>query len=246
MPFSKKLLWGGLGWVMGGPIGAILGYAFASMSENQSAQWIGAAIPGDAYTQTKSADFIISILVLFAKVMKADGQLLKSELDYIKKFLLQQFGAQQTNKFMVLFKDILKQEYPLRDVCRQIQRSMDHPSRLELIHVLFGLSAADGHVHPEEVRVIQTIANYLNINDYDFKSIYAMFSKNEHGLDRYYKILEIEKEASLDEIKKSYRKLVMKYHPDKLQGVSEDIVKLANEKFLAIQEAYEKISQRKS
>ena len=65
-------------------------------------------------------------------------------------------------------------------------------------------------------------------------------------MDRYYKILEIEKEASLDEIKKSYRKLVMKYHPDKLQGVSEDIVKLANEKFLAIQEAYEKISQRKS
>ena len=57
-----------------------------------------------------------------------------------------------------LFKDILDQEYPLKDVCRQIQRSMDHPSRLELIHILYGLSASDGHVHPDEVRVIQTIA----------------------------------------------------------------------------------------
>ncbi len=61
MPFSKKLLWGGLGWVMGGPIGAILGYAFASMSENQSAQWTGSTRRGSAYSQTKSADFMVAI-----------------------------------------------------------------------------------------------------------------------------------------------------------------------------------------
>jgi DnaJ like chaperone protein len=240
MPFSKKLLWGGLGWVMGGPIGAILGYAFASMSENQSAQWIGAARTGDAYTQTKSADFIISILVLFAKVMKADGQLLKSELDYIKKFLLQQFGAQQTNKFMVLFKDILKQEYPLRDVCRQIQRSMDHPSRLELIHVLFGLSAADGHVHPEEVRVIQTIANYLNINTRDYESIKAMFTKDESAN---YKILELSKSASNQEVKKAYRKMANKYHPDKVAHLGVDLQNLAEDKFKAVNDAYHQIKK---
>ena len=41
---------------------------------------------------------------------------------------------------------------------------MDHPSRLELIHILYGLSASDGHVHPEEIKIIQTMANYLNVN----------------------------------------------------------------------------------
>ena len=92
--------------------------------------------------------------------------------------------------------------------------------------------------------MINKIASYLNINEYDFNSIFAMFSKNGNGFDRYYKILEVDKTATLDEVKKSYRKLVMKYHPDKLQGVSEDIVKLANEKFLSIQEAYEKISKK--
>ena len=73
-----------------------------------------------------------------------------------------------------------------------------------------------------------------------------MFVKGGSSLENYYKILEVDKNASNEEIKKSYRKLVMKYHPDKLQGVSDDIVRLANEKFLTIQEAYEKIMQSRS
>ena len=73
-----------------------------------------------------------------------------------------------------------------------------------------------------------------------------MFLKNDSSIDKYYKILEIEKEVSIEEVKKAYRKLVMKYHPDKLQGVSDDIIKLANEKFLSIQDAYEKIIQHRS
>ena len=130
MPLNKKFLWGGLGWVIGGPIGAILGYTIASMNTNQAGY-------ASIKPKTKPADFIISVLVLFAKVMKADGQLLKSELDYVKQFLIKQLGSKQTLQLMGVFKDILKQDYPLKDVCWQIQKSMDHPSRLELIHVLF-------------------------------------------------------------------------------------------------------------
>ncbi len=240
MSFNKKLLWGGLGWVMGGPIGAILGYAFASMSEDQSTQWTGSTRRGHAYSQTKSADFIVSILVLFAKVMKADGQLLKSELDYVKRFLKQQFGVQQTKEFMILFKDILEQGYPLKDVCRQIQRSMDHPSRLELIHVLFGLSAADGHVHPDEVRVIQTIANYLYINSRDYESIKAMFTKDEAA---HYKILEIDKSVSDKEVKKAYRNMANKYHPDKVAHLGKEMQNLAEEKFKSVNDAYHQIKK---
>ena len=162
MSLNKKLLWGGLGWAIAGPIGAILGYTYASMKEGQS-------YIQSPKSRTKHGDFIMSVLVLFAKVMKADGKLLKSELDYVKQFLKRQFGIQQTKDLMLVFKDILEQEYPLKDVCRQIQRSMDHPSRLELIHILYGLSQSDGHVHPSEIRIIQTIANYLNISSNDYE-----------------------------------------------------------------------------
>ena len=242
MSLGKKLLWGSLGWAFGGPIGGILGYAFASMNEGESSWDSYRSNRGASYPKTKPADFIISLLVLFAKVMKADNQLLKSELDYVKQFLRQQFNVRQTREFMTLFKDILEQEYPLKDVCRQIQRSMDHPSRLELIHVLFGLSAADGYVHPDEVRVIHTIANYLNVNIRDFESIKAMFVKDAKAG---YKILEVDPTASNVDVKKAYRKMANKYHPDKVAHLGEDLRVLAEEKFKAMNDAYHQIKKER-
>ena len=100
----------------------------------------------------------------------------------------------------------------------------------------------------KEVELINKIASYLNINQYDFESIKSMFisSGNSSNISKWYKILEVDEKASDEEIKKAHRKMVMKYHPDKLQGVSDDIVKLAEEKFRLVQQAYEKImSNRK-
>ena len=172
--------------------------------------------------------------------MKADKQLLKSELDYVKQFLQRQFETNDVKDFMTLLKDILKQNYPLRDVCRQIQRSMDHPSRLELVHILFGLSQADGHIHPYEIKVIHTIAGYLNINENDFISIQSMFVRDTHSD---YKILEVSHSATDGEIKKAYRKMASKYHPDKVTHLGEDLQDLAEEKFKAVNDAYQSIKK---
>ena len=238
MSFNKKLIWSGLGWVMGGPVGAILGYAFASMNKNSNMNWKKLNRHENYNTQTTAGDFAMVILVLFAKVMKADGKLLKSELDYIKKFIIQQFGLQQAREYMKVFKDILKQDYPIRDVCIQIRKSMDHSSRLEIIHVLFGLSASDGETHPNEISVIRTIANYLNINKNDFESLKAIFSKDD---DASYRILEISNDASDSEIKKAFRKMANKYHPDKVSHLGKEMQKNAEEKFKAVSDAYQKI-----
>ena len=174
--------------------------------------------------------------------MKADKQMLKSELDYVKQFLSKQFNRNQVQDFMTLFKDIIKQDYPLRDVCRQIVRSMDHSSRLELIHVLFGLSKADGHVHPDEVKVIHTLARYLNINDNDFDSIQAMFFKDTLSD---YKILGLDSSETDNEVKKTYRKMAAKYHPDKVAHLGEDLKNLAEEKFKALNDAYQNIKKER-
>ena len=233
MSLNKKLLWGGLGWAIAGPIGAILGYTYASMKEGQS-------YIQSPKSRTKHGDFIMSVLVLFAKVMKADGKLLKSELDYVKQFLKRQFGIQQTKDLMLVFKDILEQEYPLKDVCRQIQRSMDHPSRLELIHILYGLSQSDGHVHPSEIRIIQTIANYLNISSNDYASIKAMFAKDENAA---YRILEIDPSTSDKQVKEAYRKMANKYHPDKVAHLGQKMQTVAEEKFKSVNDAYQQIKK---
>jgi DnaJ like chaperone protein len=241
MSVGKKILFGSLGWVLGGPIGAIIGYYLASSGDQAERSHFSQTASG-IYPSTKPGDFMVSLMVLLGAVMKADKQLLKSDLDYVNSFLKQQFNNQQTQEFMNLFKDIIKQDYPVRDVCRQIQRSMDHPSRLELIHVLFGLSKADGHVHPDEIKVIHTIARYLNINEHDFDSIKAMFIKDTQSA---YKILEVEKSASDSEVKKAYRKMASKYHPDKVAHLGAELKKLAEEKFKAVNDAYQSIKKER-
>lgn len=240
MSLNKKILFGGLGWVLAGPIGAIVGYFLASQGE-QAGQG-SFRTTSRSYPRTKPGDFMVSMLVLFAAVMKADKHLLRSELDYVKKFLSQQFGHNEVREFMMLFKDIVKQDYPLRDVCRQIQRSMDHPSRLQLVHVLFGLAQADGYIQSDEIKVIYTIARYLNINDLDFASIKAMFVKDTKSA---YKILEINPTVADAEIKKAYRKMASKYHPDKVTHLGDDLKNLAEEKFKAVNSAYQSIKKER-
>ena len=230
----QKWLWGGLGWAMFGPIGGILGYTLGSSSRS---------IAQKKYTQTKGGDFGVSLLVLCGAVMKADGQVLKSELNFVKQFFIKQFGAPTAQQLMTLFKDILKQDYPLKDVCRQIKRNMDHSARLELIHFLFGLSQADGHVHPKEVEVINTISDYLGINQADLESLKAMFIQDTNAA---YKILEIESTATDTEVKKAFRKMASKFHPDKVSHLGDDFQKFAEEKFKKVNEAYQQVKQERN
>jgi len=227
---NGKWIGAAAGWFFGGPIGGIIGYyvgenLFASKVDNKTA-------------------FEISLLILSSVVIKADGKVLKSELDYVKKFFTNTFGAKKSNEYFRMFNDLNKQDYSskLRQVCLQLNSHINHSSRLEIIHFLFGVAASDNDIHLKEVEVIKRIATYMNINPYDFESIQSMFLvKAGVSSVQHYTILGITKDATDIQVKKAYRKMAVKYHPDKLQGVSEDIKKLAEEKFLKVKEAYEQI-----
>jgi len=237
-----KWLWGGMGWAMFGPIGGIMGYALGSMSENNSGfhsnyQGFSGGAP------TKGGDFGSALLILFAAVMKADNELKKSELEFVKTFFIQQFGRRYAQDRIRLFQEILKQDFPLKDVCLQIKANMDHPARLQMVHILFGLSKADGHVHPLEVKVVNTIANYLGISVGDFQSIQAMFYKNTTAA---YKILEINLDATDSEVKKAFRKMASKFHPDKVHHLGNEFRKMAEEKFKSVNDAYQQIKKERN
>ena len=230
----KKWIWGGLGWAIGGPIGGILGYALGSIN-NQSKSY--------SKNSTMGGDFLTSLLILFAAVMKADGAQKKSELEYIKRFLVNQTGISNTKKLLLIFKEILKQEISLNQVCRQIRTQMDKPSRLQLIHILFGLSQADGDVHPSEIKIIQTISAELGINQIEYKSIESMFKDD---LESAYSVLGISSDSQDIEIKKAYRKMANKFHPDKIAHLGEDFKDIAQEKFKSVTEAYHKIKKERN
>ncbi len=100
----------------------------------------------------------MSLLVLVAAVMKADGKVVKSELDYVKQFFVRQFGRESAKQALLMLKDILKQEIPVREVCLQIKGNMDYSSRLQLLHLLFNVSLADGVIDPSEIEIVEKIS----------------------------------------------------------------------------------------
>jgi len=228
----------GLGWALGGPIGGILGLAVGSIFDSGKSDVTGQS--RGVREKTLRGDYAASLLVLIAAVMKADGRVMKSELDYVRRYFVSRFGEETASEAVVMLRDILKQEIPLRDVTHQLSQRLDYSYRLEMLHFLFGIASADGSVSDPENNVINKISGYMGISDSDFQSIRAMFVSQT---DASYKILEIESTSSDDDLKKAYRRMAMKYHPDKVSHLGEDFKKVAHEKFRKVQEAYDQIKK---
>lgn len=255
----SKWIGASLGWSFGGPIGAIIGLALGSIVDAMS-NGKGSPLLGERQTtrrpnyktypnyerrekpKTKSGDFEVSLLILASIIIKADDKQDQRELDFVRQQFTSMYGKERANHAFKLFKSISKQNVSTRQVCMQIQQMMDHPSRLQLLHFLFGIAKADTLVTENEIRQIYTISGYLGISSKDFESIKAMFYNSR---DNAYKILEIDKSATVDEIKAAYRKMAKKYHPDKVIHLGEEHQKGAEEKFRQVQEAYEQLQKER-
>ena len=147
--------------------------------------------------QINKNDFATALLVLSGAVMKADGKVLKSELDYVKAFLNQQFSPQFANEQIRNFKDILKKDFNLSQVCSDIVGVMPHQQRSVLVQYLFGIAKADGHVSESEVKVIQQ----MNPPDLD------LFQPKNWTLPlmKLQNILTVSKTDSTSPVTKTYR-----------------------------------------
>ncbi|MDB4534636.1 TerB family tellurite resistance protein [Vicingaceae bacterium] len=238
-----KWIGGGLGWAVGGPIGALFGFALGTVIDKAGGE---EAVNKSSSTrgryQSTPNDFGASLLVLVAGVMKADGKVLKSELEYVRRFFNKQFGSERTKQHMLALRELLKKDIPLREVCLQIKTYTMYPARLQLMHLLFGVAGADGHIDQSEISVIEQIASYLGIRQADYASIKAMFLKE---VDGDYKILEIDKNATDDEVKKAYRKMAVKYHPDKVSHMGDEYKDSAKQKFQKMKDAYDNIKKQR-
>ena len=272
MSSFTKWLFAGLGWAFGGPIGALLGY------------WLGKAISPDkqlgdtpgsnwqsAYTNHRGPyrntgtqqDVNVALMVLIAAVMKVDGSVKKSELDYVKRFLLANYGEERGKEMLKVLQQMVQQEIPIDQICQQIKFNTDYSTRYHMVDFLFGIGGADGEFHQTEINMLRLIAQYLGISTSDYTSIFERhvghgdtgYSGNSHNSrtsssSTYnkdpYRVLGIDSSATDDEVKKAYRKMAMKYHPDRVAGMSEEMQRNAAEQMKEINEAYEVIKQRRA
>lgn len=237
-----KWIAGALGWAMFGPIGGILGFYFTSRVEKMAEEAYSAGYGEDQkWNQGQRNSFLMSLLVLSAAIIKADGKTSQQELSTVRSFFARNFGPQAGNDAEEIIKSILSKDFNLYEVCSQIRSNMDYSQRLQLFHYLVSLGACDG-LHPREIDILETIATYIGLSQSETDSIIAQFKPSNNSN---YKILEISPDATNEEVKKAYRKMAIKYHPDKVATLGSDIQKAAEEKFKTISAAYEAICRER-
>ena len=226
--------------------GAVVGFLLGSFLDNfgSSEKRGGRSIFQDmGKTEVSPADFELHLLSLCSIVIKADGQVSQRELDYVRQYFLSTYGKEKANAIFRTFNDVIKKrEISAQRICSFMNQRTRYEVRLQLLHFLFGIAQADGMVSTAEILKIEEIAGYLRVQSSDFESIKAMFIKSA---DNAYKILEIPKSATDDQVKKAYRSKAKKYHPDRVVTENEAIKKGAEEKFKQVQKAYEDIQKER-
>ncbi len=224
--------------------GAILGFIVGSLFEGVGGSRRGSTIFEDFTRQTVSpADFELNLLSLCSIIIKADGSVSQRELDYVRQYFISTYGKEKANAIFRTFNEVIKKrEISAQRICVYLVQRTRYEVRLQLLHFLFGIAQADGQISKSEADKLRELAGYLRVGRYDFESIMAMFIKSA---DNAYKILEIDKTATDDEVKKAYRRMAKKYHPDRVVTENEAIKKGAEEKFKEVQKAYDTIQKER-
>ena len=245
-----KWIFAGLGWAVGGPIGALHGFFLGKSFDTSDSYVSDGPVHHGPYRNTGTqADVNVALMVLIAAVMKADGQVMKSELNYVKVFLLRNYGEERGKEMLKVLQRMVQQDIPIDQVCVQIKVNTDYNTRFHMVDFLFGLGGSDGTFDQTELGMLRLIAQYLGISQSDYISIHERhvgYSSNNaftHSRNQKdpYKVLGVSSDADDDEVKKAYRKMAMKYHPDRVAGMGEEMQRNAAEQMKEINEAYEKI-----
>jgi DnaJ like chaperone protein len=192
--------------------------------------------------------FFVAAFSMLAKLTRADGHVSKAEIDSIEGFMANDLNLspQSRNVAVDVFQSALDSPHSFQDYAIQFYEQFRlQPQILEfMIDILFRVSTADGNLAEAEERLIRSASDIFNFSEARYAHIRSRYAND---IDRYYAILGVSRNDSIEQIKKSHRKLVSEYHPDKIasKGLPEEFIKFATDKFREIQEAYEQIQADK-
>ena len=257
---AAKWIVGFIGWAAFGPIGGLVGYFLGkvvdeyidashqlpggdSTSSRGGAQQSTQRTSRPRYTQEEQRNsFYISLLVLSSAVIKADGKTVPAEVNYVRNFFQSNFGEQAAKEAMEILTRLDKEQVNIYSVGDQIAANMNYSQRLQLLQYLVQIAMADGEFAKSEKGVIEVIGSVIKLADSDVSSIIAMYYKEELSA---YTILEISPSATDDEVRAAYRRMAMKYHPDRVSTLGPEVQKSAAERFQQVHDAYEAIKKQR-
>lgn len=266
---AGKWIGGILGFMSGGALGALAGVALGALfdyginavnkdgepkngygSASSGRHGFGSATREQQYYEGQRNSFLFSLLVLASYIIKADGKVMHSEMEFVRKFLRANFGevaVEQGNSILLRLFDEQKRlnatnPYAFRDVirqsCEQIAMNLDYGQRLQLLNFLVMIARADGSMPNEEISALRECVRYMRM---DMEDLDSMLNLQKDTLEDAYAVLGVSPDATDDEVRKAYRNLALKHHPDRVAALGEDIRRAAEKKFQEINEAKEKI-----
>jgi DnaJ like chaperone protein len=235
----EKWLGATLGWVItGNPLGGLLGYLAGSVTDSDNK-------PGQ--TQKAVTDFEVNLLVIASHLIRIDGKISVREIAFVNQFMNAHFDEHFSDKRAQILQHCLQKEYDLNAACGQLRNHTKHTSRLQIVQFLFELAASDGELNQRESYFIFKLAGYLNINDVDFRRIKSGLTIPVYtDAGSPYDTLGVSTQTTFAEIRTTYRKLVLKYHPDRNTHLSEAEQKKLGLKLQQIKEAYERIKAERA
>ena len=245
-----KWIGGYLGWSAFGPLGGIIGFvvgALFDVATEGNGEGESMRLTDEQSQQGNRNSFFISMLVLAAYIVKADGKVMHSEMELVRGMLRQNFGddaARQGDEMMrQLFREqdrmgasVYRQN--IRQACQQIAVHVDYSGRLQLLNFLVMIAKADGRVDQVEIEALKEVAQWMQMSP---QEVDAMLHLEGDSLEDAYKVLGVSPDVSDAELKRVYRKLALEHHPDRVAKLGDDVRRAAEKKFQEINAAKDRI-----
>ena len=239
MSIWGKLLGGTAGLVLGGPFGALAG-AVAGHAVDRYRDAQTPAPPADA---TESIGFTIAVVVLGAKMAKADGLVSRNEVHAFREVF--HVPPEEEKNVARLFDQAKRDARGFEPYARQVGRMLkEKPDVLvQLLDCLFHIAEADGGIDEAELTYLRAVAGHFGLTERAFERVRA----THLGPDQRdpYTVLGVARDAEDEAVKRRYRELILRHHPDRLvaQGLPAEFVDVATKQMAAINAAYDEVAR---
>lgn len=205
------------------------------------------------HQQSDARNRFVQLLVhILVKIAQIDGDITRVEMQTIQNYFRHNLRYNQEQMFWIkeLIKDGSHSTESLESLLEQFRNTFSYEPRLILVELVFQVLYTKEQIPPKELELAQNIADYLGISQYDQQTIWSRYRYQRRQYpgvsdeEKYFEVLGLTPSADFGTIKKAYRKLSMKYHPDKVSHLGEEFRNVAEEKMKEINVAYDYLSKK--